>query len=99
MSNTLKAASKLPPSASETLLRRALDAAAAITDEEDSAILAAALLDPDAQPRRRGRPKAQTTKTAVLLRLDPDVVDHFKAGGEGWQTRMNAELRKIAGLN
>lgn len=39
-----------------------------------------------------GRPKAEITKTAVSLRLDPEIVAHFKAGGAGWQTRINAVL-------
>lgn len=39
-----------------------------------------------------GRPRAEVTKTAVNLRLDPEIVDHFKAGGPGWQTRINAAL-------
>jgi uncharacterized protein (DUF4415 family) len=39
-----------------------------------------------------GRPKAETPKVAVSLRLDQDVVDGFKSGGPGWQTRMNAVL-------
>jgi uncharacterized protein (DUF4415 family) len=36
-----------------------------------------------------GRPKAPVTKTPVNLRLDPEIVAHFKAGGAGWQTRIN----------
>ena len=39
-----------------------------------------------------GRPKAETPKVAVSLRLDQDVVDGFKADGPGWQTRINAVL-------
>ncbi|WP_304167416.1 BrnA antitoxin family protein [Phenylobacterium aquaticum] len=39
-----------------------------------------------------GRPKAERPKVAVKLRLDQDVVEHFKAGGPGWQTRINAAL-------
>ncbi len=39
-----------------------------------------------------GRPKSEAPKVSVSLRLDPDVVDAFKAGGPGWQTRMNAVL-------
>lgn len=39
-----------------------------------------------------GRPKAASTKVSVSLRLDPEVVDGFKADGPGWQTRMNAVL-------
>lgn len=41
-----------------------------------------------------GRPKAEITKQAVSLRLDPEIIAHFKAGGEGWQTRINAVLSK-----
>ena len=39
-----------------------------------------------------GRPKLDTPKVAVSLRLDQNVVDSFKAEGPGWQTRMNAVL-------
>jgi uncharacterized protein (DUF4415 family) len=44
--------------------------------------------------RPRGRPKAETRKVEVKLRLDPDVVQAFKAQGPGWQTRMNEVLRR-----
>ena len=47
---------------------------------------------------RPGRPRAASTKKAVSLRLDPDVVAHFRASGPGWQSRINAALRKVAGL-
>jgi uncharacterized protein (DUF4415 family) len=40
-----------------------------------------------------GRPKADTTKQLISLRLDADVVERFRATGEGWQTRINAALR------
>lgn len=53
----------------------------------------------DKEIARRGRPKAETTKTPVTIRLDPDIVDHYKARGKGWQSRMNDDLRKLAGLN
>ena len=33
-------------------------------------------------------------KKPVSLRLDPDVLDFFKAQGPGYQTRMNAVLRR-----
>ena len=45
---------------------------------------------------RRGRPKAEKVKRAVSLRLDEDVIEWFKKGGPGWQTRMNNVLRKAA---
>lgn len=45
---------------------------------------------------RRGRPKAQTPKVPVTIRLDPDVVETYKATGDGWQTRMNECLSRGA---
>ena len=45
--------------------------------------------------RRPGRPKSERPKIGAYLRLDADVLDHFKAGGPGWQTRINAELRRV----
>lgn len=45
-----------------------------------------------------GRPKADKTKVAVSIRLDPEVLEAFKAGGPGWQSRMNKALRKVAGI-
>jgi len=50
------------------------------------------------KPVRRGRPKSDSPKEAVSLRLDPDVLAHFRAQGPGWQSRINAALRKAAGL-
>ena len=32
-------------------------------------------------------------KQSVTLRVDRDVLDFFRAGGKGYQTRMNAVLR------
>jgi uncharacterized protein (DUF4415 family) len=46
----------------------------------------------------RGRPKALAPKVSTTLRLDPDVIAAFKADGPGWQSRINAALRKAAGL-
>lgn len=47
---------------------------------------------------KRGRPKAEQIKQPVTIRLDPDLVEHYKASGKGWQSRMNDDLRKAAGL-
>lgn len=47
---------------------------------------------------QRGRPKAVAPKVQTTLRLDPDVLEVFKAGGPGWQSRMNDALRRAAGL-
>jgi uncharacterized protein (DUF4415 family) len=50
--------------------------------------------------RKGGRPllPEEIRKRRVTIMLDPDVIAHFKAGGRGWQTRVNAALRKAAGL-
>ncbi len=48
---------------------------------------------------RRGRPPlGDAPKVSTTIRLDPDVLDAFKAGGAGWQSRINEALRKAAGL-
>lgn len=44
--------------------------------------------------RARGR-QTMPTKIPVSIRLSRDVVDHFKAGGPGWQTRIDAALAKV----
>lgn len=46
----------------------------------------------------RGRKPDPNAKKLLTLRLDPDVIEHFKSTGEGWQTRMNDALRRAAGL-
>ena len=43
---------------------------------------------------RRGRPPSARPKQAVKLRLSPDVLEHFRASGDGWQTRINETLVK-----
>lgn len=47
---------------------------------------------------RRGRRPSESPKKAISLRVDADVLERFKAEGPGWQGRMNAALRKAAGL-
>lgn len=46
----------------------------------------------------RGRPPLESPKKAVSLRLDADVVSAYKARGDGWQSLINADLRKSSGL-
>lgn len=47
---------------------------------------------------RRGRPLDPNRKQSISLRVDGDVLERFKADGPGWQSRMNAALRKAVGL-
>jgi uncharacterized protein (DUF4415 family) len=44
--------------------------------------------------RPRGRPKKTDAKVHIHIRLSPTVLDHFRAGGPGWQTRIDELLRK-----
>jgi uncharacterized protein (DUF4415 family) len=44
--------------------------------------------------RGRGRPPLDLPKRLVSLRLDQDVIEAFRADGPGWQSRVNAALRK-----
>jgi uncharacterized protein (DUF4415 family) len=44
--------------------------------------------------RGAGRPPSDRPKQQVTLRLDADVIEHFRATGPGWQTRINAALRE-----
>ncbi len=37
-------------------------------------------------------------KEMVTLRIDRDVLDFFQEDGPGWQDRINAALRKAAGM-
>jgi uncharacterized protein (DUF4415 family) len=45
---------------------------------------------------RRGRgPNRVPTKKQVSLRLSPEVIQHFKKGGKGWQSRIDETLRRV----
>ena len=76
------------------------------TSKEDKAITAAAMSDPDAIPLndqeweavkpllKRGRPLAMITKERITIRLSRDVLNQFRASGEGWQTRLDEALKE-----
>ncbi len=44
------------------------------------------------------KPAVPHAKELISLRIDRDVLDHFQEDGPGWQDRINAALRKVAGL-
>jgi uncharacterized protein (DUF4415 family) len=62
-----------------------------ITDE----MLARAELRIGERVIRRGRPPLESPKQAIKLRLDAEVVEHFRETGPGWQTRINEALRRV----
>jgi uncharacterized protein (DUF4415 family) len=73
------------------------------TPEDDAAIERGIELDPDTfvpsdeafakMKARGGRPKLANPKISVTIRYDAEIVERFRASGEGWQTRMNDALR------
>lgn len=78
-------------------------------DPDDAPELTAELLDRVADKMvfreggkiiARGRPALEAffKKSTVTIRLDPDVVESYKALGSGWQTRINDDLRKARKL-
>ena len=69
---------------------------------EEEAIAAGIAADPDtyeltdpefAQLSRVGRPRSAVTKERITIRLSRDVVERFRASGDGWQTRVDAALK------
>jgi uncharacterized protein (DUF4415 family) len=72
------------------------------TPAEEAAINAGIAADVDTyeltdkdfvQLRPIGRPRAAVTKERITIRLSRDVVEQFRASGEGWQTRVDAALK------
>jgi uncharacterized protein (DUF4415 family) len=74
---------------------------------EDKVITARAKADPDAQPLTakqlnsmvplralRGRPATGKAKQLVSVRYSQEVLEYFRATGEGWQARMDSVLRQ-----
>lgn len=48
------------------------------------------------QKKLRGQrgPQKAPRKVQTAIRYDADIIDAFKSGGPGWQTRMNDALRE-----
>ena len=67
-------------------------------DFRDAKPFAEALPELAASLRRQEEHEKQGGKRLVSLPLSPDVVDAFRAGGPGWQARMDEALRKAVGL-
>lgn len=54
-------------------------------------------LHPDIPRRVRG-PQKNPTKVPISIRLEPEVLDYFRATGQGWQARMGDVLKEyVAG--
>lgn len=48
--------------------------------------------------KRPGRPKASVHKEQITLRLSPVVLQHFRAQGRGWQTRIDEALKTLVSV-
>lgn len=49
--------------------------------------------------RKRGQrgPAKRPTKESITLRLDPEIVEHFRDTGPGWHGRINKTLKDAIG--
>lgn len=65
-------------------------------ERAEAAFKSAATKPVEAAPRSTAVPEG---KEMVSLRLDRAVLEHFQEDGPGWQDRINAALRKAAGLD
>lgn len=45
--------------------------------------------------RRRG-PNRKPTKIPISLRVDPDILDAYRATGPGWMSRMEVAIARAA---
>ena len=56
-------------------------------------------LSPEVQSvfRRTRGPQRAPKKVPVSIRLSSEVLEHFKAGGPGWQGRIDDTLKKALG--
>ena len=43
---------------------------------------------------RRGRPRSLVPKEAINIRLSAEVLERFRATGQGWQTRIDTALKQ-----
>ena len=67
-----------------------------LTDEQIASARPFAEAFPElaAKMRRARGAQKRPTKVSTTIRLSPDVVEFFKAGGEGWQSRIDDALKQ-----
>jgi len=87
----------------DVMLRKKKSGSTAWVDPDDAPALTDAFFDraeirKGSKVIRRGRPPLDNPKQAVKLRLDADVLAAYRKTGEGWQTRINADLRRARKL-
>jgi uncharacterized protein (DUF4415 family) len=60
--------------------------------EDEDSPNAAALMRADLEKCRRGRPAGTENKVQVSIRYHREVLDYFRAKGNGWQAQMDKVL-------
>jgi len=69
---------------------------ASATETAEAAFKAVTTPKVDPAPKPKGLP---AVKELVSIRLDREVLEHYQEDGAGWQDRINAALRRAAGLD
>ena len=67
-------------------------------DDADDMIARAEIREGDKIIRRGRPPLGAKAKGVVTMRLDADVLASYRALGAGWQTQVNADLRRARKL-
>ena len=67
----------------------------AVADKPDGSIDYSDIAAMSAEFWAMHRPERIEPKAQVTLRIDQDVLDYFKNGGKGYQTRINDVLRSF----
>lgn len=67
----------------------------AVADKPDADIDYSDIAAMSAEFWAKHRPARVEPKAQVTLRIDQDVLDYFKEGGKGYQTRINEVLRSF----
>ena len=98
---TLKPGTIWPTPEEEEEIQRGIDAdpdAYELDDEWFKRARPASEVHPELvkQWHRSGGKPALPSQEIVSIRLDFDVVEHFRSGGPGWQSRINEILRRAA---
>lgn len=72
-----------------------------LTNEHFKRMRPAAEVTPEivAAYRRSRGPQKAPTKQLISLRLDRDLIEHFRQRGAGWQREINDTLRKATRLH
>jgi uncharacterized protein (DUF4415 family) len=91
----LKAGTILPTDQENTIITRQAKEDGTLLGDAELAEMKPLSAFPELQALvKRGRPPKSRTKQSTTLRLSAEVLEFFKAGGKGWQSRIDAVLKE-----